>query len=57
MYINDTMNVDMRKLYDVFEKYLTQEDTILDIGCGSGRDSRYFLGKGNSQWGRWFLPV
>ena len=46
MYINDTMNVDMRKLYSLFEKYLNQGDTVLDIGCGSGRDSRYFLEKG-----------
>ena len=46
MYINDTMNVDMRKLYNVFEQYLNQGDTVLDIGCGSGRDSSYFLEKG-----------
>ena len=36
MYINDTMNVDMRKLYNVFEQYLNQGDTVLDIGGGSG---------------------
>ena len=35
MYINDTMNVDMSELYNVFEKNLNQGDTILDIGCGS----------------------
>jgi 2-polyprenyl-3-methyl-5-hydroxy-6-metoxy-1,4-benzoquinol methylase len=46
MYINDTMNVDMSELYNVFEKYLSEGDTVLDIGCGSGRDSRYFLEKG-----------
>ena len=34
-YINDTMNVDMRKLYNVFVKYLNQGDTVLDFGCGS----------------------
>jgi cyclopropane fatty-acyl-phospholipid synthase-like methyltransferase len=35
MYIKDTVTVDMRKLYNVFEKYLNQGDTVLDIGCGS----------------------
>jgi len=45
-YIKDTFNVDMQKLYNVFEQYLNKGDTVLDIGCGSGRDSRYFLEKG-----------
>ncbi|MEA1883074.1 MAG: class I SAM-dependent methyltransferase [Thermotogota bacterium] len=46
MYFNDAMKVDIRKLYNVFEKYLNQGDSVLDIGCGSGRDSHYFLEKG-----------
>jgi len=32
--------------YDQFEAYLKSGDKILDIGCGSGRDSRYFLSRG-----------
>lgn len=36
----------MQELYDQFEAYLKSEDKILDLGCGSGRDSRYFLSRG-----------
>lgn len=45
-FIKDTINVDMGQLYEGFEKYLNHGDTILDIGCGSGRDSQYFMEKG-----------
>lgn len=45
-YSNSTINVDMSELYAVFEINLAQGDHILDVGCGSGRDSKYFLSKG-----------
>lgn len=45
-YFNKTANVSMQELYDQFEAYLKPGDKILDLGCGSGRDSRYFLSKG-----------
>lgn len=45
MYINGTFNVNMNHLYNEFEKYLSIGDGILDVGCGSGRDSKYFLQK------------
>ncbi len=45
-YFDKTVNVSMQKLYDNFEAYLKPGDKILDLGCGSGRDSRYFLSKG-----------
>ena len=45
-FIKDTINVDMGQLYGRFEKHLNHCDTILDIGCGSGRDSQYFMEKG-----------
>ena len=45
-YFNNTVNVSMQELYDQFEAYLKPGDKILDLGCGSGRDSRYFLSKG-----------
>lgn len=45
-YFNKTVNVSMQELYDQFEAYLKPGDRILDLGCGSGRDSRYFLSRG-----------
>jgi len=36
----------MSEHYRRFEKYLLPESTILDAGCGSGRDSLYFLSHG-----------
>lgn len=45
-YFNKTVNVSMQALYDQFEAYLNPGDKILDLGCGSGRDSKYFLSKG-----------
>jgi len=44
-YIN-TYDVDMQEIYDKFEKHLTSKPRILDAGCGSGRDSKYFLSQG-----------
>lgn len=41
-----TLSVDMSSLYPHFEPYLPVNGKILDAGCGSGRDSRYFLEKG-----------
>ena len=45
-YFAKTVNVPMQNLYDKFEIYLKSGDKILDLGCGSGRDSKYFLSKG-----------
>lgn len=45
-YFNNTVNVSMQELYDQFEAYLKPGNKILNLGCGSGRDSRYFLSKG-----------
>lgn len=45
-FFNNTINVDMTTLYNEFEKYLKPNDNILDLGCGSGRDSLYFINKG-----------
>lgn len=45
-YFNTTVNIDMTKEYNMFEKYLCDKAKILDFGCGSGRDIKYFLSKG-----------
>ena len=45
-FIESTINVDMSHLYGEFEKYIPSGGKILDLGCGSGRDSKYFLKKG-----------
>ena len=42
-YFEDTVNVDVSTYYERFEKYLNKKDKILDLGCGSGRDSKHFI--------------
>jgi SAM-dependent methyltransferase len=44
-FIDSTINCDMTTQYKLFEKYLNDAKTILDIGFGSGRDSLYFSKK------------
>ncbi|AEM74824.1 LOW QUALITY PROTEIN: Methyltransferase type 11 [Caldicellulosiruptor acetigenus 6A] len=39
-------DANMENLYKLFLKYIPEGGKILDLGCGSGRDTRYFLGKG-----------
>lgn len=41
-FFNDTISVDMTTLYNEFLPLLPKKATILDVGCGSGRDSRVF---------------
>ncbi|SCY77729.1 Methyltransferase domain-containing protein [Lachnospiraceae bacterium XBB2008] len=45
-FIKSTIDANMTKLYDRFEQYLSYGMRIMDLGCGSGRDSRYFMNKG-----------
>ena len=45
-FISDTFNTDMTNLQDRFLSYLEKGDRILDLGCGSGRDTKYFISKG-----------
>lgn len=45
-FVDSTLNADMSHLYWEFEKHLSDKCRILDLGCGSGRDSRYFSKKG-----------
>ena len=41
-----TVSVDFSQVQDKFLERLNEGDCILDFGCGSGRDTKYFLKKG-----------
>ena len=45
-FIQSTVNVDFTETQDKFLKLLPVGAHILDFGCGSGRDTKYFLDKG-----------
>lgn len=45
-FVSNTRNVDFTTTQNTFIKYLPQGSTILDFGCGSGRDTKYFLDQG-----------
>ena len=45
-FFDGTVSVDMASLYGHFEPLLRHGSLVLDAGCGSGRDSLYFLQKG-----------
>lgn len=42
----NTKDANMENLYKLFLKYIPEGGKILDLGCGSGRDTKYFLEKG-----------
>ena len=45
-FIQGTVSVDFSQVQDKFLERLNEGDYILDVGCGSGRDTKYFLKKG-----------
>lgn len=45
-FIDRTVNIDMSILADQFLEGVVVKGRILDLGCGSGRDSLYFMNKG-----------
>ncbi|MGL5901317.1 MAG: class I SAM-dependent methyltransferase [Cetobacterium sp.] len=46
-FFNNTVNADMSSTYNIFEDNLSSSiGEILDLGCGSGRDSKYFIDAG-----------
>ncbi len=47
-FFDNTVSADMTEAYIDFLKYIEPNGKILDAGCGSGRDSLFFLGKGFS---------
>ena len=45
-FISSTVDVDFSKTQDKFLAKLSPKAHILDFGCGSGRDTKYFLEQG-----------
>lgn len=45
-YFDASVKVDMSELYSVFLPLIPSGGSILDIGCGSGRDLKYFKERG-----------
>lgn len=45
-YCQSTLGADMSKEYRLFLKYMPTGARILDLGCGSGRDTKYFRDNG-----------
>ena len=45
-FVSGTVNVAFTDIQDTFLTYLPPSGKILDFGCGSGRDTKYFLTKG-----------
>lgn len=45
-FTTSTFKVEMESLYAPFLRYLLEQASILDLGCGSGRDTLAFKNKG-----------
>ena len=45
-FIDGTVSVDFTQIQNVFLELLPKDARILDFGCGSGRDTKYFLACG-----------
>ena len=45
-YYNQTVEMGMEDIIEEFIKYIPADGAILDLGCGSGRDSVYFMEEG-----------
>jgi SAM-dependent methyltransferase len=45
-FVSDTVAVAFTEIQDIFLEYIPVGGKILDFGCGSGRDTKYFISKG-----------
>jgi cyclopropane fatty-acyl-phospholipid synthase-like methyltransferase len=45
-YFEKTFTAEMSPIYEHFIKFLKPGSHICDLGCGSGRDSKYFISQG-----------
>ena len=50
-YITSTLHADLSECYAMFEPFLPQGGSVLDVGFGSGRDMLYFKSKGYEVYG------
>ena len=42
-FVTDTVAVAFTEMQDTFLEYIPKGGRILDFGCGSGRDTKYFI--------------
>ena len=45
-FVSETVDVDFSQVQDLFLQMLPEKSRILDFGCGSGRDTKYFSDRG-----------
>ena len=45
-FFESTIDADVTPLYEHFLRYIPYGGKILDLGCGSGRDTKFFLDQG-----------
>lgn len=45
-FVGGTADIEFSAMQDLFLSFLKEGASILDFGCGSGRNTRYFLQKG-----------
>ena len=46
-FTNNTQNIEFSFLQNLFLSFIPKKGKILDLGCGAGRDSKYFKQKGH----------
>lgn len=47
-YVAETVDLDVSNIRNLFLNHIPEGGHILDLGCGSGRDSRFFISHGYS---------